>query len=220
MFLFANTPTKSDGITASSPKGSSSSISSSTSFEPVKEEDQKIKESVESESANTDNYNNNNNNKQNDNGNDKELILKSIDEALHTKFTNFEAQLETTINSCIKNNMTLQTSLLTSTIESKKEESSNFLYDIISTTFGFLINIYKSLGYIPFIGGVLQFLVLLNIFSFLVAHSPPQISSLIYQIVHFILSKLIPAFFAPLVYVFRNVTSHADFSELRDAIGE
>lgn len=94
--------------------------------------------------------------------------------------------------------------------------------DIISLLFDipmfFISLIWKTIGIIPYLGPLLQLLIIINIICFILSLLPSDTSSYLLMLVKYIIFSIIPILFKPLVNACKAVVYDSGFIELRHYI--
>lgn len=104
-----------------------------------------------------------------------------------------------------------------------QHDSNDNNYDIISNIidlpFIVLSYLWKFIGIIPYLGPLIQLLVIINFLCFLLGLLPSEASSHLLILVKYIIFSIIPLLFSPLINASKAIVYDSGFVELRSFIG-
>jgi hypothetical protein len=161
------------------------------------------------------NDDNNNNNDNNINNNQITIDTINLDNKLDILKKDILFELRQSFNQ--------QSSSLLDIYNKLKSQDNDNNYDIITNIidipFIILSYLWKFIGIIPYLGPLIQLLIIINILCFLISLLPHQASSHLLILVKYIIFNIIPLLFSPLINASKAIVYDSGFVELRTFIG-
>ena len=158
------------------------------------------------------------------NKDEKEVISNStqiIQEALKAISLDekIDALKQEIINELRKQEISINSTITKQLKENKDNENENELLSFaLYLPLILLGNIWKFVGIIPYLGPLLQLLIIVNIICFIFSLVPKELSSVLIFIIKYIAFTIIPLLFSPLINSCKALAFDSAFLELRHLI--